>query len=105
MLNEATIFRGAFWFSIGALFERAMFFLLPIFIAPLGPASLGIFYISLRIFHSIVSFPTTALNIRYTHRLREYIQDPKSLQFEETAAFLLKAYFLAGLLLGIVFFL
>ena len=103
MLNEAAIFRGAFWFSIGAFFERAMFFILPIFIAPLGAASLGIFYLSLRVFNGIVAFPTNALNIRYTGKLRKYIQDPKSLKFEETAAFLLKAYFLAGLLLGTLF--
>jgi len=103
MLNEAAIFRGAFWFSIGAFFERAMFFILPIFIAPLGAASLGIFYLSLRVFNGIVAFPTNALNIRYTGKLRKYIQDPKSLKFEETAAFLLKAYSLAGLLLGTLF--
>jgi len=104
MLTETTIFRGAFWFSIGALFERVMFFILPIFIAPLGPASLGIFYISLRVFHGIVAFPTNALNILYTGTLRKYIQDPKSLKFEETAAFLLKAYFITGMLIGIFLF-
>jgi len=103
MLTEATIFRGAFWFSLGTLFERVMFFILPIFIAPLGAASLGIFYLSLRIFNGIVAFPTNALNIRYTGSLRQYLEDPKSLQFEETAAFLLKAYFFAGLLLGTLF--
>lgn len=104
MLNEATIFRGVFWFSLGALFERAMYFVLPVFIAPLGPAVLGIFYLSLRIFHGIVSFPATALNIRYTGELRQHIQNPKTLQFEETSAFLLKAYFLAGMSLGVFFF-
>lgn len=104
MLTEAAIFRGAFWSAVGAVFERAMFFLLPIFIAPLGPASLGIFYLSLRVFHGIVSFPTNALNIRYTGRLRQYIQDPKSLKFEETAAFLLKAYFIQGVVIGIFIF-
>ena len=104
MLTEATIFRGAFWFSLGALFERVMFLFIPIFIAPLGPSSLGIFHLSLRIFHGIVHFLSIAINAKYSQELRQYIQDPKSLRFEETAAYLLKANLLAGLLLGIFFF-
>lgn len=101
MLTETTIFRGALWSAIGAIFERVMFFILPIFIAPLGPASLGIYYISLRTFYSVVSL----LKVRRTNRLLiQHIQDPKSLMFEETAAFLLKAHFIAGLLVGIFFF-
>ena len=104
MLNEATIFKGAFWSSLGFVFERAMFFLLPVFIAPLGPASLGIFYLSLRIFNTIIAFPVTALNIHYVYKLRHYLEDQKSMQFEEEAAVLLKVYFMAGMLLGIFFF-
>lgn len=104
MLTEATIFRGAFWFSLGAAFERVMYFLLPVFIAPLGPINLGIFYLSLRIFHSIVSFPAGALNAQYAHKLRQYIEGSKSLRFEETAASFLKGYFLVGILLGAFFF-
>lgn len=104
MLTEATIFRGAFWSAIGAVLERTMYFLLPIFIAPLGPLNLGIFYISLRIFHGTVSFPASVLNSSYSHRLRQYLEDPKSLKFEETAALLLKVYLLVGLLTGMFFF-
>lgn len=104
MLNERTIFKGVFWSSIGIVFERAMFFLLPILIAPLGPASLGIFHLSLRLFQSIISFPVNLLNILYTHKLRTFLQNPKSLKFEEEAAFLLKVYFTAGLTLGLIFF-
>lgn len=104
MLNEATIFRGAFWSAVGALFERVMFFALPIFIAPLGPSALGIFHLSLRVFHSVIAFPTHLLSIRYTGKLRRYIQDSNSLRFEETAALVLKAHFLSGLALGTIFF-
>src|SRR3989344_2461801 len=104
MLNESTIFRGAFWFSIAAFFERVMFFILPIFIAPIGPSTLGIFYLSLRIFHSIVSLPSTILNAYYAHKLRQYLQNPNSLQFEEKSALFLKMYLLVGILLGVFFF-
>src|SRR3989344_7976179 len=104
MLNESTIFRGAFWFSIAAFFERVMFFILPVFIAPIGPSTLGIFYLSLRIFHSIVSLPSTILNAYYAHKLRQYLQNPNSLQFEEKSALFLKMYLLVGILLGVFFF-
>lgn len=99
MLTETTIFRGAFWSAVGAIFERLMSFILVIFVAPLGPANLGIFHLSLRVFYSIVKL----LKVRRTLKLREYIQDPKSLKFEEAAAFFLKAHFIGGSVVGIFF--
>ena len=99
MLTETTIFRGAFWGVIGAVFDRFVSFLLVIFIAPLGPANLGIFHLSLRVFNSIVKL----LKVRRTSKLREYIQDPKGLKFEETAAFFLKAHFIGGSVVALFF--
>src|SRR3989344_5306820 len=99
MLTETTIFRGAFWGVIGAVFDRFVSFLLVIFIAPLGPANLGIFHLSLRVFYSIVKL----LRVRRTSKLREYIQDPKSLKFEEAAAFFMKAYLIEGSVVAIFF--
>lgn len=98
MLTEATILRGAFWSAIGAVFELLMSFLLVILIAPLGPTILGIFHLSLRVFHSIVA----VFKVRGINKLiSEYAQSPKSLKFEETAAFLLKAHFIGGSLAAI----
>src|SRR3989344_5290199 len=100
MLNEKSIYKSAFWSAIGTVFDRLTSLVLVIFIAPLGPANLGIFHLSLRVLYGIVKL----LKVRRTAKLRDFIQDPKSLKFEKTAAFYLKAYFYLGSVVGIFFF-
>lgn len=105
MLNEKTVFRSAFWSSISLLLGRLEIFIL-ILIVSHSLKALGRFYLSLIIFHLILTFLSRILGSKYTPRLREAVNDPQKVpEFRELAGFLLKIYFIAGLLAIVVFYL
>lgn len=97
MLSETTVFRAAFWSSLTVIFQTITHFLIIVILAAKGPVNLAIFYLGLRVFHTVALFLVRLLAIRYTPKLRESLNTTDSIKFDELAAYLIKVYFLFGL--------